>query len=170
MIAEIYPLEKVIIDGITIYLKTERSEVEALIGKSQKIGKRYYYFNGEIAIDYNENKVEFIEFLGGVDGICQPIIYGTFAFGSLADKLIEILKKQAHEKCCEMENGHFYCFPNIGIGVYREAVPKEIEEMIAEAAVFGNPLSADEIEYEGKRANHFAAIGIGVNGYYDDQY
>ena len=170
MKAEIHPLEKVVIDGITICLGMTQSEIETLMKTGQKIGNRYYYFNGEIAIDYNENKIEFIEFLGGVDGRYQPMIYGVSAFDIHADKLIEILKKHNHEKYCEMENGHFYCFPNIGIGIYREAAPQEIEEMIAEAAAFGTPLSADEIEYESKRANRFATIGVGIKGYYGDNY
>ena len=55
MITEIYPLEKIVINGDEIYLGMERAAV----------GARNYYFNGEMAIDYNSNKVEFIEFLAG---------------------------------------------------------------------------------------------------------
>lgn len=45
--------------------------------------------------------------------------------------------------------------------------PEDLTEMIEEAANFGNPLSPDETEYETKRANHWATIGIGVEGYYE---
>ena len=65
MTAEIYPLEKIVINGDEIYLDMERAAVEALIGIGQAVGARNYYFNGEMAIDYNSNKVEFIEFLAG---------------------------------------------------------------------------------------------------------
>ena len=66
---EIYPLEKVVIDGIPVYLGMKQSAVEAAIGKGQSMGKRYYYFNSDMAIDYDENKtIQFIEFLGGIDG------------------------------------------------------------------------------------------------------
>ena len=52
------------------------------------------------------------------------------------------------------------------LGIYRETVPKEVEKMIEEAASFGNPMSDDEIQYEMKRANHWATIGVGIAGYY----
>ena len=42
----------------------------------------------------------------------------------------------------------------------------EIAEMMEEAKSFGNPMSDDEIQYEMKRANYWATIGIGVAGYY----
>ena len=62
---ELYPLEKVVIDGASIYLGMEQSAVESVIGKGELVGKRYYYYNSEMAIDYNDHQmVEFIEFLG----------------------------------------------------------------------------------------------------------
>ncbi len=166
MKAEIYPLEKVIVDGITICLGMTQSEVETLMKAGQKTGNRYYYFNGEIAIDYNENKVEFIEFSGGFDGVYQPMIYGVSAFHVNAEELVAILKTKNNGEICDIENGYSYIFSNISIGVYREAVPADIAEMMEEAASFGNPMTMDEIEYESKRANHFATIGVGVAGYY----
>ena len=169
MKTEIYPLEKVVINGSAVCFGMARSEVEFLIGPGQKIGNRYYYFNGEAAMDYNENKVEFIEFLGGVDGVCKPMIYGVSVFDTTAEELIEILKIKNNGKICDKEDGHCYLFSNIGIGLYREATPKELSEMIEEAAAFGNPMSSDEIEYESKRANHFATVGIGIAGYYSDE-
>ena len=170
MKTEIYPLEKVVINGSAVCFGMARSEVEFLIGAGQKIGTRYYYFNGEVAIDYNENKVEFIEFLGGSDGTYQPMIYGVSVFGTTAEELIEILKTKNNGKICDIEDGHCYLFSNIGIGLYREATPKEISEMVEEAAAFGNPMSSDEIEYESKRANRFATVGVGVAGYYSDEF
>ena len=170
MRSEIYPLEKVMINGSEIRFGMKKSEVEALIGAGQKIGNRYYYCNGEAAIDYNENKVEFIEFLGGVDGVCKPMIYGVSVFEAMAEELIEILKTKNNGKVCDMENGHYYRFSDIGIGLYREATPKELSEMIEEAAAFGNPMSSDEIEYESKRANRFATVGVGVAGYYGNAF
>ena len=169
MKAEIYPLEKVIVNGITLCLGMTRSEVEALLGAGQEIGNRYYYFNGETAIDYKEEKVEFIEFTGGVDGSCKPVIYGVSAFDTHAEKLLEILKAHTAGRFRDTEGGHCVLFPDISIGLYREAVPTDIEEMIEEAKAFGNPMRADEIEYESKRANYFATIGVGIAGYYNDK-
>ena len=163
---EIYPLKKVLIDHVAIYFGMEKSSVDAAIGSGQLIGNRYYYLNNEMAIDYNNNKAEFIEFLGGIDGMLKPTIYGISAFDVQADDLFEILKKQNNGKIGDHENGYSYQFQNISVGVYREAIPKEVEEMIEEAASFGNPMSDDEIQHEMKRANHWASIGVGIAGYY----
>ena len=163
---EIYPLKKVLIDYVAIYFGMEKSSVDTAIGSGQLIGNRYYYLNNEMAIGYNNNKAEFIEFLGGIDGMLKPTIYGISAFDVQADDLFEILKKQNNGKIGDHENGYSYQFQNISVGVYREAVPQEVEEMIEEAASFGNPMSDDEVRYEMKRANHWASIGVGIAGYY----
>ena len=163
---EIYPLDKVVIDGVAICLGMEQSVVEAAIGKGQFVGKRYCYFNSEMAIDYSNNKVKFIEFLGGIDGMMQPVIYGISAFESEADDVFEVLKEQNNGTIVDDENGYSYSFPNISVGVYREAVPEDIKEMLKESASLGEPMSDDEIEYEMRRANHWASIGVGVAGYY----
>lgn len=163
---EIYPLDKVVLDGVSIFLGMEQPAVEAAIGKGQLIGNRCYYFNNEMAIDYANNKVEFLEFLCGIDGMLKPTIYGISAFDTLSNDLFEVLKEQNNGVIGDVENGYSYQFQNISVGVYREAVPKEVEEMIEEAAKFGNPMSDDEIQYEMKRANHWATIGVGIAGYY----
>lgn len=158
MTIEIYPLDKVLIDGEAICFAMEQSAVEAVIGKGILVGTRYYYFNDEMAIDYNDNKVEFIEFLGGVDGSLQPVIYGKSVFESQSDDLLEILKEKNKGMITDTENGYSYQFQNISVGVYRETVPKALKEMMEEAAGIGNPLSDDKIRYEMKRANHWATI------------
>ncbi len=166
MSIEIFPLDKVVIDGVAIYLGMEQAAVEAAIGKGEVIGNRCYYFNSEMAIDYINNKVEFIEFLCGIDGMLKPAIYGISAFETQANDLFEVLKKQNNGVIGDTENGYSYQFQNISVGVYREAIPKEVEEMIEEATSFGNPMTDDEIQYEMKRANHWATIGVGIAGYY----
>lgn len=166
MKTEIFPLDKVVIDGVKISLGMERTAVEAVIGKGQLIGHRHYYFNNEMAIDYKNDTVEFIEFLCGIDGTLKPVIYGISAFESQANDLLDVLKEQNAGVINDYENGYSYQFQNINVGVYREAIPCEIEQMIEEAASFGHTMSDDEIKYEMKRADHWAAIGIGVTGYY----
>jgi len=163
---KIFPLEKVVLDDAAIYLGMEQSAAENIIGKGQLIGTRYYYFSGELAIDYKNGKVEFIEFLSGRDGVLHPTIYDVPAFDTNANELFEILKHRNDGTIVDTENGYSYQFQNISVGVYREAVPEEIHEMIEEAANLGNPMSDDEIQYEMKRANYWASIGIGVAGYY----
>lgn len=163
---ELYPLDRVVVDGVAIYLGMGKDEVESAIGEGEIVGKRCYYFNSEMTIDYNDNKVEFIEFLSGVDGMLKPAIYGVSAFEVQANVLFDVLKRQNNGLIGDGENGYSYQFQNISVGVYREAVPKEVEEMIKEAAGFGNPMSDNEIRYEMRRADHWASIGVGIEGYY----
>lgn len=163
---QIYPLNKVVFDDVSICFGMEKSAVELALGAGTVIGNRYYYFNDEMAIDYQENKVDFIEFLGGVDGKLKPIIYGVSAFDVNAAELVDVLKINNNGEICDDENGYSYQFPNISIGVYREALLDEITEMIEEAKNDGNPMSDDEIADERKRANHWATIGCGTVEYY----
>ena len=165
---EIYPLDKVVFDGVTVCLGVERSAVENAIGAGQFIGKRYYYCNNELAIDYNENgTVEFIEFLGGVEGSLQPTIYGVSAFGSDAEEVAELLKQKNDGEITDTEQGYSYSFSNISVGVYREIRPSDILEMIEEMKADGIPTEDNEdLATDMRRANHWATIGVGVAGYY----
>ena len=129
MNAEIYPLEKVVVDGVSIYFGMDQSAVETAIGKGQLAGKRYYYYNNDMAIDYSDHKtVEFIEFLGGIDGSLHPVIYGVSAFDSPADELADLLRQK--------NNGAIL---NISVGVYRETRPSDVMEMIEEMKADGIP-------------------------------
>ena len=163
---QIVPLDKVIFDNISICFGMEKSAVELALGVGEKVGNRCYYFNGEVAVDYQNSKVDFIEFISGVDGKLKPIIYGVSAFDVDAAELVDVLQTSNNGEICDDENGYSYQFANISVGVYREALPDEIAEMIEEAKNDGNPMSDDEIEYEMKRANHWASIGVGTTGYY----
>lgn len=70
-----------------------RSKIEAVIGSGQQVGERYYYYNGELAISYDSfGKVNFIEFLGGVDGQLEPTIFGLPVFESDAKVKFETNK------------------------------------------------------------------------------
>lgn len=164
---EIYPLEKVVIDGVSVCLGMEQTAVEAGIGKGQLVGHRHYYYNSEMAIDYVDNKVNFIEFLGGIDGSLKPQIYGVSAFDTPAEELLQILKQENKGEIEDSEQGYSYMFLNISVGVYREMRPSDVAEMIEEMKADG--ISTDgneEIENEMRKANHWATIGIGIAGYY----
>ena len=41
-----------------------------------------------------DDKVEFVEFLGGVDGMLKPVIYGVSAFDTNAETLMELLTQK----------------------------------------------------------------------------
>ena len=163
---QVYPLDKVVLGDVSICFGMKRSAVELALGAGETIGNRSYYFRSELAIDYQNDKVDFIEFLGGVDGKLRPILYGVSAFDVNAAELVDGLKANNNEEICDNENGYSYQFSSISISVYREALPDEIVGMIEEAKSGGNPMSDAEIAYETKRANHWATIGCGATGYY----
>ncbi len=165
---EISPLEKVVFDGVSVCLGMERSAVENAIGTGQLIGKRYYYYNNELAIDYNENStVEFIEFLGGAEGSLQPTIYGESAFDTKAEELAELLKQKNDGEITDTEQGYSYSFSNISVGVYREIRPSDVLEMVEAMKADGIPTEDNEdLAADMRRANHWATIGVGVAGYY----
>ena len=112
------------------------------------------------------DKAIFIEFLGGVDGVLRPYIYGISAFDTPADELTACLTNtNAGKVVCE--KGYSYSFLNICIGVYREITPLDIEEMTAEMKADGIPTeNNEELAYEKRRASHWATIGTGIAGYY----
>lgn len=168
MSIEIYPLDKVVFDGVPVYLGMEQTAVENVIGKGQLIGKRYYYYNNEIAIDYSENgTVEFIEFLGGMEGSLHPMIYNVSAFDVEADELAELLKQENAGEVKDSEKGYSYSFLNISVGVYREIRPVDVLEMIEEMKAAGISMEENEdVAADMRRANHWATIGVGVAGYY----
>lgn len=167
---EIYPLDRISIDGQPICLGMEQSCVEATIGKGQFIRNRCYYFDNELAIDYDHNnKVEFIECLSGIDGVLKPYIYGMSAFESSANDLLKLLQSHNNGMIDNTENGYSYQFNDISVGVYREAVPEEVMKMIKEAEDFGDPMSDDDINYEMNKSNHWATIGFGIANYYKNK-
>lgn len=125
-------MDRVVIDGVSIYLGMEQAAVEAAIGKGKFAGNRYYYYNNEVAIDYSDGKVEFIEFLGGIDGILHPWIYGVSAFDTHADELIKILEQKNDGVVDDSEQGYSLAFLNISVGVYRELRPSDVDEMMRE--------------------------------------
>ena len=165
---EIYPLDKVIFDGNPVYLGMEQFAVESIIGKGQLIGKRYYYFNNEMAIDYSQRgTVEFIEFLGGIEGTLRPVIYDVSAFDVDADELVELLKQKNAGEVMDPEQGHLYSFVNISVGLYRELRPEDVLEMIEFMKADGIPTEGNEdVAADMKRASHWGTIGVGVAGYY----
>ena len=64
------------------------------------------------------------------------------------------------------ENGYSYGFLNISVGIFRERTPEDVREMIEEAEEEGEELEQEDLEYEKRKAEHWATIGIGVKGYY----
>ena len=165
---ELYPLEKIVIDGVPICFGMDQSAVEAVIGKGQLVRRRHYYFGNEMAVDYSEGgTVEFIEFLGGIDGSLRPVIYGVSAFDIHADELSDLLRQKNDGEIDDSEQGYSFAFLNISVGVYRDRRPADVVEMIEEMKADGIPTEGNaDIAEEMRKADHWATIGVGVAGYY----
>ncbi|MBD5130793.1 MAG: hypothetical protein HDT43_12855 [Ruminococcaceae bacterium] len=161
------PLEGVILGDKKINLGMSVDEVKKVIGEPETVhNASLYYFGNELRIDLDGDKAEFIEFLGGADGALQPAIYGVPAFKTGADELYSLLAEKNGREINVSENGYSYAFLNISVGVYRESIPGNVEEMIAEAERDGFTMSAEDIAEERKKAEFWATIGIGIREYY----
>lgn len=165
---EIFPPEKVLIDRVAILLGMARSDVERAIGKGRGIGDRCYYFNNEMAIDYDgDGNVDFVEFLGGIDGMLRPAIYGVSAFDVSADELAALLALKNAGEVGDADNGYSYTYKNISVGIYRETRPTDVTEMIKEMQALGVPIEGNpDVAEEKCKAEHWSAIGVGIKGYY----
>lgn len=129
-------------------------------------GPHWFYFNNELRLDFDgQGRVEFIELLGGPEGALQPFIDGLAVFQAAPEAIYDLLKAK---NCGPIDIGvncYSCTFLNLETGVYRERVPDDVSEMIGEAQLEGRPLSPEEIDYE-TGLTRWAAIGIGVKGYY----
>lgn len=174
MQVRLYPLDRAEIGDKTIYLGMDMHSVFDILGKSEEHhtnygsnNERHYFFDSELAIDFDEeNKVEFIELLFGIDGELQPLIYGINAFQEHADKVVDLLMKKNDGEIDDSEEPYSYAFLEISVGIYRELIPQEIIESIEEAKNEGSPWDDEEIEEEMRRASHWDTIGIGIKDYY----
>lgn len=165
---EVIPLVGIMWEGRKICFLDSKKTIVDVLGEPYSVCEnKYYYWQNELRIDFDENgKVEFIEFLAGINGDIQPEIYGLSAFGADARVLYDLLKNKNNGDIDDSENGYSYLFLNISIGVYRPLTPDGVEEMIKEAENAGEHMDPEEIEYEMQRATHWATIGIGVKHYY----
>lgn len=171
-IIEIMPLIGIKWGNNAINILDSASQVKSILGEPESTFKKsYYYFNSDLRIDFNENNcVEFIEFLGGINGKLQPIIYGIKAFETDADNLYDILKKNNNgEIHDELGMGYAYSFLNISVGIFRERTPTQIKEIMDEMMKEGIDIQGnEELEEEKQKAFHWATIGIGGKGYYKE--
>lgn len=171
---DIVPLEKISIDEKEIFLGMNKQQVSDLLGEPESIhlqygGKtwRHYYYNTELAIDYNkDDMIEFIEFLGGIDGELKPYIYGISAFESSADELFSVLSEHNNGKIDDHEQPYSYAFLDISVGIYRESSPEAVQEWIDEMQANGEEYDPDALAEEMREANHWLTIGIGSKNYY----
>lgn len=170
MIFTILPQKGILWDQHTILLGEKKNNVEAKLGVPQSVfDHSYYYFESNIRFDFSPNgELEFIEFLGGITGIIQPVIFGVQAFQVDADVLYQVLKEKNAGEIVDTENGYSYAFPNIGIGVYREQIPDNLPAYtyIREAQEAGEDITDNpNIQEEQLKAWHWATIGVASKNY-----
>ena len=54
----------------------KKEQVIGILGLGE-LSNRHFFYDNELAIDYDENdSVEFIEFLGEIEGTLHPVVYG----------------------------------------------------------------------------------------------
>lgn len=163
----ILPLEGIQWNNQTILLGSTKEDIEAKLGQPDIVDNSYYYFNSELRFDFSEKgKLELIEFLAGYTGEIQPTIYGIQAFQVNADDLYSILESHSSKNIIDNENGYSFVFPDIGIGIYRESIPKNVTELINEMKELGiNITENPNIEEEQLKASHWATISLTSSKY-----
>ncbi len=160
--------------GVKINFGMSVEDVKNIYGESSANREtdgtyRLYYFDNDIAFDFDDdNKLEFIEFLGGEKGSLRPKIYGEYAFELEADELVKLLTSHNGREPEDNENAYAYGFNDISLGLYRASTPLAIEESRQEMIKEG--CSMEEIEeyvsYEKERSDYWSCIGIGKQEYY----
>lgn len=165
----ILPLVGIELDSNCIKLGDSKEAIVELLGPPcRKHNNSMYYFESKLRFDYDiKGEIEFIEFLGGIDGELQPVIYDVNAFEEDAEDLVKILAQKNNCKINDIENEYSHVFTEISVGIYRDTIPANIAEMIEDARKDGVTLSNEELSYQKKRASHWATIGIGIKGYYE---
>lgn len=153
-------------------------QVENIIGQPSSLRtsedqnlfvKQAFYDSLEMRIDYNKfDKVEFIEFLSGPwPEKSELSIYGINPFSIDGEELIKTLSLRSNEKVDDTEAPYSYAFPDIGVGIWRDANPKDIEFWIDEKRNSGEyENDKDWLNEELEKSKHFWTIGIGNNEYY----
>ena len=94
-------LEKMILDGKEIRLGEKKQAVIPVLGEPEHIHENYgggswrhYYFDSELALDFDQNDcLEFIEFLGGHYGKLKPYIYDISVFDAKDTDVVRILSE-----------------------------------------------------------------------------
>lgn len=132
MYIELIHLEKMIIDGKDICLGITSDQLIEILGKPECIyenygGKswRHYYFDSELAFDYNlEGKLEFIELLCGHYGKLKPFIYGVSTFDVALAELVALLTDKNNGIVDDNEYDS-YGFLNISVGIWKDAADDE---------------------------------------------
>ena len=163
------PLEGMEYDGLSIRFGDGEEAVTRVLGEPvARRGSRCYYCDHELALDFDSRgELEFIEFLGGVEGALRPTIYATDIFDADADELLSVLLERNGGDVDDSEAGYSYALRRLSIGLYREITPEDVNAMLREMLnVDLTQLGGLDIEQEQRKARHWATVGLGRPGYY----
>ena len=173
----IKPLEGIFWEDKSILLGEERRNVEKTFTNIHFEDKcvhknklSFYLFNNTLRIDFDKNDcVEFIEFLGRFNIEIQAEIYGVDVLKSTADELFKLLKEHNEGEIGDSENGYYYDFMNISVGIWRESTPESLSEFIEEIRndeSIDKTIVEEKIKEEKLKAHYWATLGIGIENYY----
>lgn len=171
------PLEGIFWGDKSILLGEGRRNVEKTFedmnfkDKSDGAGKLcFYLFNNNVRIDFDKNdRIEFIELLGGFNTKMHAIIYSVDVFKSNAEELVELFKKHNNGEIEDSENGYCYTFKNISVGIWRESTPESLAEFIKKMCndeSIDKKIVEEKIKEEMVKVDYWATLGIGVQNYY----
>ncbi len=152
-----------------ISFNISKSEAQNILGTPEIVRNSFYYFNNDLRLDFDENgKLEFIEFLGGLDSSLKPEIYGISVFDTIEDIVYATLIEHNGKGNVTSENGYSYIFGNINVGISREIKPSDFNEVLKEMKKNGIPFeSRPDLQKDKQRALHWQTIGFGKKGYYN---
>lgn len=169
LLIELLPKQGMDLDGKSIRFGQSRTEVEALLGVLESVqDKRCYFYNSELALDFDgDDRLEFIEFLGGADSVLRPKLYGQDAFSADADELLAQLIERNGDDIDDSEAGYSYALRELSIGLYREITPADVDEMVKEMSRIDlTTMGHFNLENEIRRSRRWETIGIGKEHYY----
>lgn len=129
---ELYPLEKLMINDMNIYLGKSKEQFIKILGTPESDfenwdgnGHTCYYFNSELSFDCDKNdNITFIQFAGGHEGELKPYIYGISAFDIKMKELYEILKEHNNGRIDE-ESEESYAFVETSVGIWKDGANDE---------------------------------------------
>jgi hypothetical protein len=171
-IITINPLQGIEIANVgSIGFGQPKSFVKKIMGKPDRHSddKRHFYNTYECRIDFDDSGlVEFIEFIyGPYPERIKLDLYGVDPFLINASELVELLSNTNAGEIDDLEAEHCYGFVNISVGIWRDMIEKEAEELIAEKKESGDfEYDRAWLEEELEKSKHFWTIGIGKVGYY----
>ena len=164
------PLEGLDCNGLSLRFGDREEAAARILGEpTSRRGSRCYYLDGELALDFDAaGELEFIEFLGGVEGALRPMLYDRDVFETDADELLTQLLERNGDDVDDSEAGYSYILRALSIGLYRDLTPEDVNAMLREMLnVDLTQLGGIDIEQEQRKAHHWATVGLGRPGYYE---